>query len=58
MEFHYQAANSQGQVLSGQISAASEREAMRALQQQNLTPISIDAPADAATVGGRHPKSQ
>ncbi|MEI6599795.1 MAG: type II secretion system F family protein [Comamonadaceae bacterium] len=51
MEFHYQAANSQGQVLSGQISAADEREAMRALQQQNLTPISIDAPADSATPG-------
>lgn len=41
MDFQYQAANAQGQVLSGQISAADEREAMRLLQQQNLTPIAI-----------------
>lgn len=41
MEFQYQAANTQGQVLSGQISADDEREVMRLLQQQNLTPISI-----------------
>jgi len=41
MDFQYQAANTQGQVLTGQISAADEREAMRLLQQQNLTPISI-----------------
>jgi len=41
MEFQYQAANTQGQVLTGQISAVDEREAMRLLQQQNLTPISI-----------------
>lgn len=41
MDFQYQAANTQGQILSGQISAADEREAMRMLQQQNLMPISI-----------------
>ena len=41
MEFQYQAANTQGQILSGQISAADEREAIRLLQQQNLMPISI-----------------
>ena len=41
MEFQYQAANAQGQVLTGQISAADDREAMRLLQQQNLVPISI-----------------
>lgn len=41
MEFQYQAANTQGQILSGQISAADEREAMRLLQQQNLAPVSI-----------------
>lgn len=41
MDFQYQAANAQGQVLTGQISAADDREAMRLLQQQNLTPISI-----------------
>lgn len=42
MDFRYQAANAQGQVLSGQISAADDRQAMRLLQQQNLTPISVD----------------
>jgi general secretion pathway protein F len=41
MDFQYQVANAQGQVLSGQISASSEREAMRLLQQQNLVPITI-----------------
>ncbi len=41
MDFQYQAANAQGQVLSGQISATDERQAMRLLQQQNLTPISV-----------------
>lgn len=43
MDFQYQAANSQGQILSGLISAADDREAMRLLQLQNLTPISIMA---------------
>lgn len=41
MEFQYQAANNQGQMLSGQISANNEREALRLLQQQNLIPVSI-----------------
>lgn len=41
MDFNYQAANAQGQVLSGNISATDEREAMRMLQQQNLTPIEL-----------------
>ncbi len=50
MDFQYQAANSQGQVLTGQISAADERQAMRLLQQQNLTPISI-ASATTASIG-------
>lgn len=43
MNFRYQAANAQGQVLSGQISATDDRQAMRLLQQQNLTPISVDS---------------
>ncbi len=50
MDFEYQAANTQGQVLTGQISAIDDRAAMRLLQQQNLAPISIVAttarPAD------------
>ena len=41
MDFKYQAANTQGQILNGQINAVDEREAMRLLQQQNLTPITI-----------------
>nr|WP_295774061.1 type II secretion system F family protein [Rhodoferax sp.] len=43
MEFHYQAANGQGEVLTGQLNAANERDAMRSLQQQNLTPIQLEA---------------
>ena len=43
MDFNYQAANAQGQVLSGHITATDERAAMRLLQQQNLTPIDISA---------------
>lgn len=41
MDFHYQVANAQGQLLTGQISAADEREALRLLQQQSLTPITL-----------------
>jgi general secretion pathway protein F len=41
MDFYYQVANAQGQLLAGQISAVDEREAMRLLQQQSLTPISL-----------------
>ena len=47
MEFQYQVANAQGQVLTGQINAVDEREAMRLLQQQNLVPISITSNARA-----------
>lgn len=49
MDFEYQAANTQGQILSGQISAADEREAMRLLQQQNLTPVFIESAATRKT---------
>jgi len=51
MEFLYQAANAQGQMLNGQISASDEREAMRLLQQQNLTPVSLASAA--ATQNGQ-----
>lgn len=44
MDFQYRAINPQGQAVSGQISAAGEREAARLLRQQELTPIEI-APA-------------
>lgn len=53
MNFEYQAANAQGQLLNGQIDAVDEREAMRLLQQQNLIPISISptkgSPANGLT---------
>lgn len=48
MDFQYRAANVQGQVLTGQISALDDREAMRLLQQQNLTPISIVSATQSA----------
>lgn len=60
MEFQYQAANAQGQILSGQISADDEREAMRLLQQQNLTPVSITSAAinQSNKQGGRTKSSR
>ena len=60
MDFQYQVANAQGQVLTGQISAHSEREAMRLLQQQNLVPISITSnqPVYAAHGSGKKPSNQ
>jgi general secretion pathway protein F len=51
VEFQYQVANAQGQVLSGQISATDEREAQRLLQQQNLVPISITTTAPIQVSG-------
>ncbi len=41
MDYRYQAINQQGQPISGDISAGSEREVSRLLQQQDLTPIEI-----------------
>ena len=43
MDFQYQAINPQGQDVSGEIGAASEREAARLLRQQDLTPVSLTA---------------
>ena len=57
MDFVYQAANAQGQVLGGQISATDEREALRLLQQQNLAPISIVAASAPAHSQGISKKS-
>lgn len=51
MDFQYQAANAQGQLLNGQISAVDDREAMRLLQQQNLVPISISSTKTLAANG-------
>lgn len=44
MEFQYRAVNAQGHSVSGQIGAASEREAVRLLRQKELTPLEV-APA-------------
>ena len=44
MDFQYRAVNAQGHSVSGQISAASEREAVRLLRQKELTPLEV-APA-------------
>jgi general secretion pathway protein F len=41
VDFRYQAVNAQGEVESGQISAAGEREASRLLRQMELTPTEI-----------------
>lgn len=41
MDFHYQAIDPQGQAVSGQLSAAGEREAARLLRQMELTPVEI-----------------
>lgn len=41
MDFQYQAVNAQGQAVSGQLSAAGEREVARLLRQMDLTPVEI-----------------
>ena len=53
MDFQYQAANAQGQVLTGNISATTERDAIRQLQQQNLTPISLEVVGAAREASSR-----
>jgi general secretion pathway protein F len=57
MEFQYQVANAQGQVLHGQISALDERDAQRLLQQQNLTPISITTTAPTPATASNSKKA-
>ena len=57
MDFLYQAANAQGQVLSGQISSVDQREALRQLQLQNLTPISIERAVKARATSAGSAKS-
>lgn len=49
MEYRYQAVNSQGQTVSGQISAGGEREAARLLKEQELTPLEISPAGLQAT---------
>ncbi len=53
MEFRYQAAGEAGQMVSGYLSAGSQAEAVRLLQQQGLTPtlLQVDAVAGAKKRG-------
>lgn len=51
MEFRYQATGNNGQTIRGQLSAASQAEALRMLQQQGLVPILLEA--GAAPAAGR-----
>ena len=53
MDFQYQAVNAQGQPVTGQISAAGEREATRLLQQMDLTPVEINVAGRVATATNR-----
>ncbi len=53
MEYQYHAVNSQGQPVTGQISATGEREAGRLLRQMDMTPIEIKAQNPPATTTGR-----
>ena len=50
LHFQYQAYDASGKVLSGQISADSERDALRMLQGRQLIPVKI-TPASAAQTG-------
>ncbi len=51
MEFQYTAVNTQGQTVSGLISAAGEREAARLLRQKELTPLQIALAGQPAAAG-------
>jgi general secretion pathway protein F len=53
VDFQYKAINAQSKSVSGQISATSEREAMRLLQQKNLTPLELVQAGQHAAVAGQ-----
>ena len=53
MDFQYQAVNAQGQPVTGQSSAAGEREATRLLRQMDLTPVEISLAGRVATATNR-----
>ena len=48
LHFKYQAFDAQGKVLNGQLSADTEREAVRILKGKNLTPVKIQETKEAA----------
>lgn len=45
MEFEYQAATPQGQILFGQLDAVDQQDALRKLRQQNLIPVAVSETA-------------
>ncbi len=47
-QYSYEALNSEGAVMNGVLSAGSEREAMRALERNGLTPLRVDMHRAAA----------
>ena len=47
-QYRYEALNSEGAVMNGVLSAASEREAMRTLERNGLTPLRVDTHVAAA----------
>ncbi|MDT8427975.1 MAG: type II secretion system F family protein [Pseudomonadales bacterium] len=51
--YNYQAYDAQGRMQSGQLSAESEREALKMLQGRKLVPVSITQASRAAGEGGR-----
>jgi general secretion pathway protein F len=48
VDFNYEAANADGQILRGQLSADSERALLQLLRDQHLTPISVEPAAAPA----------
>ena len=46
--FKYQAFDAQGKVLTGQLSADTEREAVRILKGKNLTPVKVQETKEAS----------
>ncbi|MDR3482676.1 MAG: type II secretion system F family protein [Burkholderiaceae bacterium] len=58
MEYSYEAVNRDGQVMKGQIQAASQADALRILKDQDLTPVTVaEAGSGSKTSGRRATKS-
>ena len=58
MEYSYEAVNRDGQVMKGQIQAASQADALRILKDQDLTPVTVaEAGSGSKTSGRRAAKS-
>ena len=55
LHFKYQAFDASGKIQQGQLSAESERDAIRLLQNKNLTPVKLQ-PTEASSTAGRRKK--